>query len=91
MEDFYRSNSMKWAKAMANRIEVRLILDLHTGGVSNDMIAKTKNMSRTSVSIVLRIARKKTITYENVPSMDGSALYKMFSPKNYPQRILLNC
>ena len=62
---------------MANRIEVRLILDLHTGGVSNDMIAKTKNMSRTSVSIVLRIARKKTITYENVPSMDGSALYKM--------------
>ena len=69
---------------------MRLILDLHKVGISNDMIAKTKHMSRTSVSTVRCIARKKNITYESVPSIDGSALYKMFSPKNYPQRILLN-
>jgi hypothetical protein len=65
---------------MANKIKVRLILELHAGGMSNDMIAKTRHMSRTSISTVLRIAREKNITYESVQSMDDSALYKMFFP-----------
>ena len=66
---------------MANKIKVRLILELHAGGMSNDMIAKTRHMSRTSISTVLRIAREKNITYESVQSMDDSALYKMFFPE----------
>ena len=51
---------------MANKIKVRLILELHAGGMSNDMIVKTKHMSRTSVSTVRCIARKKNITYKCV-------------------------
>ena len=63
---------------MANKIKVRLILELHAGGMSNDMIASTRHMSRTSVSKVLRIAREKNIPYESIKDMDDDALYKLF-------------
>jgi len=66
---------------MANKIKVRLILELHAGGMSNDMIASTRHMSRTSVSTVLRIAREKNISYESIKDMDDDALYKLFFPE----------
>ena len=66
---------------MANKIRVRLILELHAGGMSNDMIASTRHMSRTSISTVLNIAREKNISYESIQEMDDDALYKLFFPE----------
>ena len=65
---------------MAKKINVRLILQLYADGMSQNEIAETRHMSRTSVSVVLQIARKKGITYDNIVRMSDAELYRLFFP-----------
>ena len=66
---------------MANRINVKLILELKSGGMSQDEIARTRHMSRTSVSTVARIAREKDISYEDIRDLNDDVIYRMFFPE----------
>jgi transcriptional regulator len=66
---------------MANRINVKLILELKAGGMSQDEIARTRHMSRTSVSTVARIAREKDISYEDIRDLNDDVIYRMFFPE----------
>ncbi len=54
---------MKEATFMASRIKIRLILELNASGMSQNDIARTRHMSRSSISTVMRIAKEKNITY----------------------------
>lgn len=67
---------------MAKRIQVRLILQLHNSGMSQDDIASSRHMSKSSISKVLAVAREKNITYADIQGMDDTAVYKMFFPDN---------
>ena len=51
---------MKEATFMASRIKIRLILELNASGMSQNDIARTRHMSRSSISTVMRIAKEKT-------------------------------
>ena len=47
---------------MANKINVKLILELKASGLSRNQIAATRHMSKHSVSDVINIAKEKEIT-----------------------------
>lgn len=66
---------------MANRINVKLILELKSGGMSQDEIARTRHMSRTSISAVVRIAREKSISFEDIKDLNDDVIYRMFFPE----------
>ena len=51
---------------MANRINAKLILELRSGGMSQNEIARTRHMSKTSVSTVVNIAKERSISFEDV-------------------------
>lgn len=65
---------------MANKIKVRLILQLNDGGMTQNDIASTRHMSRSSVSTVVTKAKEKGITSRDVENLDDDTLYKMFFP-----------
>ena len=67
---------------MTRRIQVRLIMQLHDSGMSQDAIASSRHMSKSSISKVLAIARKKNITYADIADMDDTTIYKLFFPEN---------
>lgn len=75
---------------MASRIKIRLILELNASGMSQNDIARTRHMSRSSISTVMRIAKEKNITYESIKDINDDELYKMFSLKNLQQKIFMN-
>lgn len=54
---------MKEVTIMASRIKIRLILELNASGMSQNDIARTRHISRSSISTVMRIAKEKDITY----------------------------
>lgn len=66
---------------MANRINVKLILELKSGGMSQAEIARTRHMSRTSISAVVRIAREKSISFEDIKDLNDDVIYRMFFPE----------
>lgn len=66
---------------MAKKINVRLILQLNDSGMSQDDIARTRHMSKTSVNAVVTIARLKGITFLGVMGMSDADLYKLFFPE----------
>ncbi len=68
---------------MANKINVRLILELHAGGLSQNQIAKTRHLSKTSVSTVLRIATEKGVTLQGVSTLADDELYHLFFPDKF--------
>ena len=49
---------------MANKIKVKLILELRAAHMSRNAIAKTRNISKNSVSDVIHLADKMDITFE---------------------------
>lgn len=65
---------------MAKRINVRLIMQLHNSGMSQNDIAATRHMSKSSISKVLSTAREKNITYDDIRDKDDTDVYKMFFP-----------
>jgi transposase len=70
---------------MANKIKVKLILELRASGMSRNMIADTRHMSRTSVSDVLHLADELSIIYDNVRDKDEEEVYQMFYPDKHSE------
>ena len=68
---------------MANKINVKLILELRAAGLSRNTIASTRHISKHSVSDVMHIADEKGITYDDVKSLPEEAVYRMFFPDKY--------
>lgn len=68
---------------MANKINVKLILELHAAGLSRNTIAATRHMSKHSVSDVLHIADDNHITFDAVKSLPEETVYRMFFPDKY--------
>ncbi|SUY45059.1 Transposase and inactivated derivatives [Clostridium putrefaciens] len=51
---------------MANKINVKLIMELKAPGLSQNVIAKTRHISKRSIADVLNIAREKQIFYDDI-------------------------
>lgn len=51
---------------MANKIKVKLIMELHAAGVSRNSISDTRHMSRNSISEVIQIAQRRGISSDDV-------------------------
>lgn len=70
---------------MANKIKVKLILELRASGMSRNIIAETRHMSRTSVSDVMHLADEMSITYDNVRYKNDEEIYLMFYPDKHSE------
>lgn len=68
---------------MARKINVKLILELRKAGLSRNMIAATRHMSKNSVGDVIHIADERGITYDDVSALDEEAVYRMFYPDKH--------
>lgn len=68
---------------MANKINVRLILELLDAGMSRNSIASTRHMSKNSVSQVMHIAQERDIRFCDVQNLDEQDLYRMFFPEKH--------
>ena len=55
---------------MARKINVKLILELRKAGLSRNMIAATRHMSKNSVGDVIHISDERCITYDDVSALD---------------------
>jgi transposase len=65
---------------MANRINVKLILELLDAGMSRNSIASTRHMSKHSVSDVMHISKERNISFSDVRNLDEQEIYRMFFP-----------
>lgn len=65
---------------MANKINVKLILELNASGLSQNAIATTRHMSKNSVSTVIKIARDKNLAYGDIKDLNDDELYRLFFP-----------
>ncbi len=63
---------------MANKINVKLILELRTAGLSRNTVAATRHISKHSISDVMHIADEKGIMYNDVRSLPEETVYRMF-------------
>jgi len=68
---------------MANKIRVKLILELRSAGMSRNLIASTRHISRSSVSDVFHIADAKGITYADIENQSDQDVYRMFYPDKH--------
>lgn len=68
---------------MSRKINVKLILKLQKAGLSRNMIAGTRHMSKNSVGDVIHIADKRGSTYDDVSSLDEDAACRMFYPDKH--------
>lgn len=68
---------------MANKINVKLILELKAAGLSQNLIAKTRHISKTSISDVLNIAKEKQLFYEAIKDKSEDEVYRLFYPDKF--------
>lgn len=68
---------------MANKIKVKLILELREAHMSQRSIAATRHMSKSSVSDVFRIANEKSLCYSDVRDMTDDEVYQLFYPAKH--------
>lgn len=68
---------------MAKKINVKLIMELRNTGLSRNMIATTRSMSKNSVGDVIHIADARGITYNDVSALDEDTVYRMFYPDKF--------
>lgn len=73
---------------MANKINIKLILELSSRGLSRNRIASEKHMSKRSVSTVLNRAAELGLTYADIQHMDNTDLYRKFFPDKYTSEAL---
>lgn len=73
---------------MANKINVKLILQLRDAGLSKNSIASTRHMLRHSVSDVLYIADQKGISYADARGLDDNLVYRMFYPDKHSEETM---
>lgn len=68
---------------MANKIKVKLILELRAARMSRNTIAATRHMSKNSVSDVFHIPDSLGITIDTVKDMDEEIVYRIFYPDKH--------
>lgn len=68
---------------MANKIKVKLILELRSAHMSRNLIASTRHMSKNSVSDVFHIADSLSITFNDIKGNTEEAVYRMFYPDKF--------
>ena len=68
---------------MANKINVKLILELRKANMSRNEIAATRHISKNSVSEVIHLSDDLGITYDDVADIDADTVYRMFYPDKY--------
>ena len=68
---------------MANKIQVKMILELRSKNMSRNSITRIRGMSRTSVSEVIRVADQLGITFDDVKDKNPEAVYSMFFPDKH--------
>lgn len=73
---------------MANKINVKLILELRKANMSRNEIAATRHMSKSSVSEVIHLSDELGITYDDVTDVDADTVYRMFYPDKYATELL---
>lgn len=66
---------------MAKRINVKLIMELSAGGLSQSEIASSRHFSKTSVSLVLKTARELNVTADDLREMSSEEAYRLFFPE----------
>ena len=79
----------KGANIMANKIKVKLILELKAANMSRNLIAKTRHMAKNSVSDVIHIAEKLGIIFEDVKDKSEEEVYRMFYPDKFAVEVFL--
>lgn len=73
---------------MANKINVKLIMELKASGLSQNLIAKTRHISKTSISDVLNIAKEKQIFYEAIKDKPDDEVYRLFYPDKFSAEVM---
>ncbi|HCA28694.1 MAG TPA: hypothetical protein DEP23_03490, partial [Ruminococcaceae bacterium] len=68
---------------MANKINVKLIMELKAAGLSQNTIVRTRHISKASVSDVLHIAYEKQISYEDIRDKPDNEVYRLFYPDKF--------
>ena len=66
---------------MAKRINVKLIMELSAGGLTQNEIANSRHFSKTSVSLVLKTAKKLNVTTADLQEMTPEEAYRLFFPE----------
>ena len=65
---------------MVNRIRAKLILRLHSQGISGRAIAASQGMSRHSISAVLQAAEAMGVSFEDVVEASDEDVYGLLFP-----------
>lgn len=73
---------------MANKIKVKLILELRAAHMSQREICRTRHISQHSVNDVFKIANEKCITYEDVKDKSDEKIYQLFYPNKFSSKNL---
>ena len=68
---------------MANKIKVKLILELRAAHMGRNAIARTRHMSVNSVGDVFHIADRLGIGFEDIRDKDESEVYSLFYPDKH--------
>ncbi|MBS7528851.1 IS21 family transposase [Fusibacter paucivorans] len=68
---------------MANKIKVKLILELRALKISQREIARTRQMSQHSVGDVCKLAKELGVSYDDVVDKTDEDVYQMFYPDKY--------
>ena len=66
---------------MAKRINVKLIMELSAGGLTQNEIANSRHFSKTSVGLVLKTAKKLNVTTADLQEMTPEEAYRLFFPE----------
>ena len=76
---------------MARKIQVKLIMELRSAGMSQRSIAATRHMSRSSVGDVFAFASEKGLAYSDVANKSNAELYALFFPDKFPTEKVYGC
>jgi transposase len=68
---------------MANKIKVKLIMELRAAHMGRNAIARSRHMSVNSVGDVFHIADRLGITYEDIREKDETEVYSLFYPDKH--------
>lgn len=66
---------------MAKRINVKLIMELSAGGLTQNEIASSRHFSKTSVNLVLKTARELNVSASDLREMSPEEAYRLFFPE----------
>lgn len=66
---------------MSRKIQAKLILQLRAAGLTQNMIAKSHHMSKTSVGEVFRLAEEKGVSYSDVEDKRPEEVYRILFPE----------